>query len=425
MDVKSLERSGEVAALRHSGQLLLIGPWYVFEGISRSLVINDPSRLRAVLFPFLRDDMSLAKLSALYRRLMCTSTVAGQYSAQQITEQMMALMRVGQICAVALPDTASGDIHGNVRPAHLSSVRAGPVSQWPLADRFSFVLQKSLEHMPSALKSELAGLISGANLAIIVGGLVVWAGSHAVGVGFVADAALIAIGFAFAGWSIFSGIKSLAQFFNLTIGASSVNDLNAAAEQFAAGVMAMGAGAVIAMLTRGAARLTPRNTPRPARQPSAPTPPKPAAGQPSAANDDLVQVYRGTDRVAENATYQDTGHLLSDSAQRTYRETGSLDAAYDAANTNHQKWIDVWGDEKTYSQAHGAFGTEMSPAFGMDRTFISVTTDPARAGYFANGGGTVYQGLVPRSQLLDQTLPGAGEQELLLRGGTGLLRPVD
>ena len=139
MDVKSLERSGEVAALRNNGELLLIGPWYVFEGISRSLVINEPTRLRAVLYPHLRNDASLAKLSALYRRLICSGSVPGHYSAQQTTEQMMALMQAGQISAVALPDSASHDINGSVQPAQLSATLSGPVSQWPLADRFGYV----------------------------------------------------------------------------------------------------------------------------------------------------------------------------------------------------------------------------------------------------------------------------------------------
>ncbi|WP_218830736.1 hypothetical protein [Bordetella genomosp. 4] len=272
MDVKSLERSGEVAALRNNGELLLIGPWYVFEGISRSLVINEPTRLRAVLYPHLRNDASLAKLSALYRRLICSGSVPGHYSAQQTTEQMMALMQAGQISAVALPDSASYDVNGSVQPAQLSATLSGPVSQWPLADRFGYVLNQSLEYMPAALQTELAGQLSGTNLAIIVGGLVIWAGSHAVGVGFVADAALIAIGFAFAGWSIFSGIKNLARFFNLTIDASSQNDLNEAAKQFAQGVMAMGVGAVIAMLTRGAGRLAPRRASRAMPRPGTETP---------------------------------------------------------------------------------------------------------------------------------------------------------
>lgn len=134
-------------------------------------------------------------------------------------------------------------------------------------------------------------------------------------------------------------------------------------------------------------------------------------------------MYRGTNRVAENSTYADTGHILSDAAQRSYMETGSLNDAYAASDATHQQWIDIWGSEDQYAQAHGAFGTEMKPAFGLDRTFISVTTDPATAAYFSEGG-TVYGGYVPRSQLINQTLPGAGESELLLRGGTDLLKPI-
>ncbi|MDQ1817401.1 hypothetical protein RBA41_29250 [Massilia sp. CCM 9210] len=59
----------------------------------------------------------------------------------------------------------------------------------------------------------------------------------------------------------------------------------------------------------------------------------------------------------------------------------------------------------------------------MDKTFISVTTDPAQAAYFAREG-TVYSGYVPRSTLLEQTLKGAGESEYLLTHGTDLLKPI-
>ena len=52
-----------------------------------------------------------------------------------------------------------------------------------------------------------------------------------------------------------------------------------------------------------------------------------------------------------------------------------------------------------------------------------MTTDPAQAAYFGQGG-TIYSGHVPRSSLIEQTLSGAGEKELLLRNGTDLLKPV-
>lgn len=137
----------------------------------------------------------------------------------------------------------------------------------------------------------------------------------------------------------------------------------------------------------------------------------------------MVLVYRGTNRVAENSIYDETGHLLSDAGQRAYLESGSVDSAYASSESAHQSWIDIWGSEEQYAQAHSTFGTELSPAFGVDRTFISVTTDPAQATYFGQSG-TVYSGYVPRSYLLQQTLQGAGESEFLLTNGTNLLKPM-
>ncbi|OZI15805.1 hypothetical protein CAL18_17685 [Bordetella genomosp. 7] len=275
MDVRSLERSGDVAALRAGGELLLIGPWTVFQGVSQSLIIRDPARLRTVLYPHLRDDSSLAKLAALYRRLVCTGSVGGHYSPEQTAEQMVALMRFGQIVAVSLPDTSGQDGHGNVQPAAFTGNPAGPVTQWSLAERFVYVLERVPPHMPPALATELKQALSGTNLAIIVGVLVVWAGSHAVGVGFLADAALLAIGFALAGWAIFDGIKHLVQFFTLTKNASSRAELDQAAREFANGAMTIGVGALIALLTRGATRLAPRPVGRSTPQPAEPTPQTP------------------------------------------------------------------------------------------------------------------------------------------------------
>jgi len=142
-----------------------------------------------------------------------------------------------------------------------------------------------------------------------------------------------------------------------------------------------------------------------------------------ASDQDMVLVYRGTNRVAENNIYNETGNLLSDAGQQSYMQTGSLDSAYAASDATHQDWIDMWGSEDQYAQAHAEFGAELSPAFGMDKTFISVTTDPAQADYFSNGG-TIYSGYVPRSSLVQQTLSGSGESEFLLRNGTNLLTPV-
>ena len=138
---------------------------------------------------------------------------------------------------------------------------------------------------------------------------------------------------------------------------------------------------------------------------------------------DMMTVYRGTNRYLENSIFDETGNVLSDAGQQAYMSTGSLDDAYASSAATHQNWVDIWGGENNYAQAHGAFGTELSPSFGLDRTWVSVTTDPDIAASFANGG-TVYSGQVPLSSLVPQTLDGAGESEYLLRNGTNLLNPI-
>lgn len=134
---------------------------------------------------------------------------------------------------------------------------------------------------------------------------------------------------------------------------------------------------------------------------------------------DLVKVYRGTSNTAEQMIHEETGHLLSDSTRRTYMESGNLNAAYKASEATHNEWLKIWGSESNYVQAHGAFGTELPQAFGLDRTMMSVTSDKAIAQKFAGQYGKVYEALIPKSHLIPQTLEGAGESEFLIKFGTG------
>lgn len=137
---------------------------------------------------------------------------------------------------------------------------------------------------------------------------------------------------------------------------------------------------------------------------------------------DLVKVYRGTSIATEGLIHAETGHILSDAARKTYMQTGSLEKAYKSSQIAHSKWLKIWENENTYAQAHGAFGTELPQAFELNRTFVSVTTDPAVAQRFAGANGRVYEALMSRSQLMQQTLAGTGESEFLIRFGAGGFR---
>ncbi len=135
--------------------------------------------------------------------------------------------------------------------------------------------------------------------------------------------------------------------------------------------------------------------------------------------DDKVTVYRGTSNRNELDLYDETGALMSDSARRAYRESGGdIDYAFDTSQKDHEQWIDIWGDENTYIQAHGEFGTELQREFGLERSMVLVATDRGVAEYYAGKEGCVLEIQVSVSELHLQTIVGAGEQEYLIFYGT-------
>ena len=95
--------------------------------------------------------------------------------------------------------------------------------------------------------------------------------------------------------------------------------------------------------------------------------------------------------------FNETGHLMSDATRNLYFETGNLEATHVQSGAIHDSWLRIWGNENDFVQAHGAFGTELSQAFGLDRTFMSVTTDPDVARRFAGTGGRVFEAYIPKS----------------------------
>ena len=110
---------------------------------------------------------------------------------------------------------------------------------------------------------------------------------------------------------------------------------------------------------------------------------------------------------------------MSDATRNLYFETENLDVAYVQSGAIHDNWLNIWGNQNDYVQAHGAFGTELSQAFGLDRRFMSVTTAPDVAHRFAGANGQVFEAYISKSQLIEQTLGGAGESEYLIKFGAG------
>jgi hypothetical protein len=70
------------------------------------------------------------------------------------------------------------------------------------------------------------------------------------------------------------------------------------------------------------------------------------------------------------------------------------------------------GSLDQYVQAHGEFGTELSEI--GPRSMVSVTTDPARAKFFAGPSGRVFSAVADPPVLIPQTIEGATESEFLI-----------
>ncbi|VFR41738.1 MafB-related protein [plant metagenome] len=257
MQAQCFAREGRVLALESGGERLLLGPRACFDAVAPQLLIQDEAAMRMALGGFLRDSHAHARLAS------WVGTVEGgglfdswRYGADQAGPRVAAMAQSGAIAGMIVP-LAQGDAP-TPPPATVTGMPAGPVSSWSLEARFRYVLT----HMPAYLSGEarqaFAQLLEPAALATTVAVLVVWAGSHAVGVGFIADAALLGIGFALVGWAIFDAIGALAEFFHQTLNAQSTDDLDKAAQSLARCVTTIGVGALIALLTRGAGRLMSR-----------------------------------------------------------------------------------------------------------------------------------------------------------------------
>jgi len=125
------------------------------------------------------------------------------------------------------------------------------VSNMSSADRIGDAFERSLPLLPASARDEIAKLIEPRTLAMVAGVLTAWVISHFFGVGEIVDAILIGAGVLAIGLSVFEGIDELYEFAKGALGATSSEDLNAAARHFARAVAILGIQAVLAVLLKG------------------------------------------------------------------------------------------------------------------------------------------------------------------------------
>lgn len=135
-------------------------------------------------------------------------------------------------------------------------------------DKIGETIRRALPHIPSDARAIVSSLLQPQTLAIIAGTLVVWAGSHALGVGEIVDIVLLGIGVVALGFAVFEGAAELYDFTVGAIGARSDADLEKAGRHFARAVTLLGVSTLQAILLRGQgraimARARPQIYPRP------------------------------------------------------------------------------------------------------------------------------------------------------------------
>lgn len=148
-------------------------------------------------------------------------------------------------------------------PSHRQQVTIGaldqPISSMGFTEKVALVFQRMPAYLPETAQAELRQLLTPAAIGAAVGSVV----AVILG-GPIVQGILLAVGFAVAGWSIFRAIGDILDFLALTRAATTHADIDAAARKLAAAVSALGIGAIIALLSRGASRaITQGHTQRP------------------------------------------------------------------------------------------------------------------------------------------------------------------
>lgn len=132
----------------------------------------------------------------------------------------------------------------------LAPSRGKPVAEWPLEERFEYVLHKTLEYLAPDLRDQFKALVTGKGLAITVGTLVIWAAGHFFGVSEVVDAFLLGAGAVFLGKAAIDAARYFKNFLELTCTASSVRELDEAASDLSKALVIVGITTFVVLLAK-------------------------------------------------------------------------------------------------------------------------------------------------------------------------------
>ena len=168
------------------------------------------------------------------------------------------------VCDVSMPFGDLGELRGEAALLTADALRgstagrrrlpqygvASSIDRMSTEDRVAEALRRSVQYLPGELAHQVAALFTPQNLAIAAGVLVVWALSHAAGVGFVVDAALLALAIFTVGMAAFDGFAELYRGARKAIEAESDEEIDEAARHFASAITLLGVSVISAALLK-------------------------------------------------------------------------------------------------------------------------------------------------------------------------------
>jgi hypothetical protein len=174
--------------------------------------------------------------------------------------------------------SAAGEYSSTGKKTNNGATPGMPVNQMTTADKLGEALRRSVPLLPAEAQEQIKAMLTPEALAVVVGTLIIWAGSHFFGVGEIVDVILLIGGVVFIGLGIFEGAEHLYDFVDIAINAKTDADLTRSAEHFAKAVNILGITVISALLLKKSARsVINRGRPRIYRMPNVGPVPRPGA----------------------------------------------------------------------------------------------------------------------------------------------------
>ncbi|MEA2698535.1 MAG: hypothetical protein QOI66_2806 [Myxococcales bacterium] len=130
--------------------------------------------------------------------------------------------------------------------AHVTAV----VAKLSREQRVAEAMRRAIPLLPGEAKDAIEAMVSPASIIIIAASLLLWAGSHAFGVGEIVDIVLMVGGFLMLGKSVLDLAEDLFKFAKLTVNGTTDAELDEAAKCFARVVVVGGIDLIMALLLR-------------------------------------------------------------------------------------------------------------------------------------------------------------------------------